>query len=799
MRGDIRVGECLVRSQLNCVRNGDSETKLEPKAMQVLALLLQRPGDVVSREEILSSVWQERFVSDEVLTNVVSQIRRALGDTPRDSRYIQTIAKTGYRLIAPVSHPASENASRRWLAAGVLASLVSGIFVMRLFDGSSVRTEAVPSPGLVVIREFDNLSRDPDLEWLRTGIAELMVTGLSQSTRLHVVGPSQDAVFRVSEGRNADLVITGSFARAKGRFRIDALVKDPSTGKIVAAESVHDRSEGQLFEMVDELSTRMSVRLELVHDQEPHLSRALSEVATREIDAYRHYVEAMRRYYFNLDHVGALERYRRAVELDPSFAMAHAKMGILYMNVGDYTNADISARRALEHVDRLPNPQRHYVTGNYYVTHEEDYARALQAYNKTLELDSMHLAARHNIAFIYFRLERYREAIEGLERLVDSGVRFPGSYRLLMMCYAALGEFEEGQRVADAFVAQNPGKWIGYRNLGQHLMRAGKLADAGRALHRADALRPQTFGAHDPWQLKLLLGEAPYRTGTQKGVQSATLSSTPHLGPALQSLYVGKPRQALGDIDGLMSVSRTGSHWAPVLLNLSASTLLQLGENARCIETAERAQTLGRGNATEWQARSLAAQARARLGDWSGAEQMVRVLSERTASIPSHKERRRLHHLRGELALLRGDFDEALEELRQAEGLLSPRGFPITVQTPQHVPIRFAFAQAYRGANRPKEAIRWYQSITQSTTERLMWPIPFVRSFYQLGLLHESEGNHAAAVSNYEQFLGFWERGELDLDEVQEARRRLASYLETHPQLGAVSDRRLYARSARGH
>ena len=151
----------------------------------------------------------------------------------------------------------------------------------------------------------------------------------------------------------------------------------------------------------------------------------------------------------------------------------------------------------------------------------------------------------------------------------------------------------------------------------------------------------------------------------------------------------------------------------------------------------------------------------------------MKELERRTASLPTHKERRRLHHLRGELALLRGDVDEALVELDRAAKLLAPRGFPMTMQIPQHVPIRYARAEAYRAAGRTREAIHGYKSITDSTTERLVWPIRYVRSFYRLGSLYESVGDIERAVTSYRRFLAFWEDGELDRAEIEAARRKV--------------------------
>ncbi len=99
---DFRVGGCLVRPALNLVTNHETTVHVEPKAMDVLRVLAEHAGQVVTKEELLARVWPNVFIADSGVFRVISELRRLLGDTPRSPRYIQTIPKRGYRLIAPV-------------------------------------------------------------------------------------------------------------------------------------------------------------------------------------------------------------------------------------------------------------------------------------------------------------------------------------------------------------------------------------------------------------------------------------------------------------------------------------------------------------------------------------------------------------------------------------------------------------------------------------------------------------------------------------------------------------------------
>ena len=106
-----------MRPLLNEIQNGDEVRRLEPKVMDVLCFLARHAGEVLNKERILNAVWPDTFVTDEVLTNAISQLRKAFNGNPRDSRFIQTIPRRGYRVVAEVTfdqplNPVAENVYR---------------------------------------------------------------------------------------------------------------------------------------------------------------------------------------------------------------------------------------------------------------------------------------------------------------------------------------------------------------------------------------------------------------------------------------------------------------------------------------------------------------------------------------------------------------------------------------------------------------------------------------------------------------------------------------------------------------
>src|SRR6516225_4969407 len=107
MQGDFQVANWLVQPRLGTITDGDKAVRLEPKVMQVLVCLAEQSGNVVDKEHLIRTVWPDTFVTDDVLTKCISELRSVFDDDARNPRFIQTIPKVGYRLIAPVTQTPS--------------------------------------------------------------------------------------------------------------------------------------------------------------------------------------------------------------------------------------------------------------------------------------------------------------------------------------------------------------------------------------------------------------------------------------------------------------------------------------------------------------------------------------------------------------------------------------------------------------------------------------------------------------------------------------------------------------------
>jgi len=324
----FRFGPFVVeRPAYRVLREGQSVT-LSPKLVDLLLYFVSRPSVLVTKDELLAAIWPDVIVTENALTQAISDLRQALGDEPAAPTYIQTVARRGYRFIAPVEALPALDADPR------------------------AHAEAAPSGDLGMVRsvavlDFANLGADPELAWLATGIPETVTNDLTAFRVLRVVDRVRigEAVRRtdgsmtaVARDLDVHLVVVGSFQRAGERVRITARLVDVPTGATVAEAKVDGRLE-EIFDLQDRIVRQFSAALgvETAHGQ----STRMGVRETSNLDAFRAASEAR----VKLDSLdpaqvaSAAEGFEHAVRLDPRYAMAYAGLANAHYLLYEATRA----------------------------------------------------------------------------------------------------------------------------------------------------------------------------------------------------------------------------------------------------------------------------------------------------------------------------------------------------------------------------------------------------------------------------------------------------------------------------
>jgi DNA-binding winged helix-turn-helix (wHTH) protein/TolB-like protein/Tfp pilus assembly protein PilF len=337
----LKVGDWSVDCATNEISRGAERVHLEPKAVDLLIALAERADQVVSREALLAQVWGG-VVTDDVLTQGVIKLRKALGDASKEPVYIQTIPKRGYRLIAPVTrleagpdtnlpHP-----RRRWIAgaAALVAAILAGYWLYSRDVPDKALAESIANAQIdaspkVIVYPFKEAAGDPLQSQLARGITARLITDLGRFPEVRVISLHDAANPPGAETKGGDYVVKGEVQRSGDKIRLFVGLTRAASGESLWSEQ-YDRAYSELFSLQDELTREMLVKLRIkVSDAE---LRRRARPYTRNLEAYEYFLRAqsgllVRR---KADNDAAREMYLKAIKLDPAFARARAGLALTY-------------------------------------------------------------------------------------------------------------------------------------------------------------------------------------------------------------------------------------------------------------------------------------------------------------------------------------------------------------------------------------------------------------------------------------------------------------------------------------
>ena len=429
------------------LRKGGALVKLQSQHFQLLALLAERAGQVVSREEIRRALWDnETFVDfDRSINFCVNQIRGALDDDPQRPRYIETLPRKGYRFIAPVTEAGDEHAeaepaaeprvvpktvpARRWwlLSAGAAVALVA--IALAATMGVSRQRGAKPVESLAVL-PLENLSHDPEQDYFADGMTDELITDLAKISALRVISRTSVMQYKgtkkpipqIARELNVDAVLEGTVTRDQGRVRITAQLIGAAPEKHLWAE----KYEGSLSEV---LTLQDAVAKAVAHEIQIKVTPGERALLTtpRAVDpaAYEAYLKG--RYLWERHGEENLKKSReyfeQAIEKDPGYALAWAGQADTYDSLASWgvvsfqnalPRARAAAEKALELDNSLVGPL--VTLAGVKMNYEWDWAGAERLCKRAIELSPNYGIAHHQYATYLAEVGRTREAVAEARR-----------------------------------------------------------------------------------------------------------------------------------------------------------------------------------------------------------------------------------------------------------------------------------------------------------------------------------------------------------------------------------------------
>ncbi|NMG28539.1 winged helix-turn-helix domain-containing protein [Aromatoleum evansii] len=491
--------DCRIRPSERIIeRNGEAQ-RIEPRAMDLLLLLVARVGEVVTRQEIEDRLWEGRVVGYDALTQTVAKLRRALGDDAHEPSFLLTIPKGGYKLaVAPETRDAGEqrlavaeapslaapmvpaNAAPRgpnrlWrLMGGALLVLVAiaGIGWMSQEAPPAARpaTALERRPALAVLPFLDR-SNDDDYAYVADGLTEDLITTLTHISELNVLALTSTTGYKsqpfdaaaVRRALGARYVVTGAVQADQASLRVHVQLIDAESESNLWAEK-YDRPRAEWFALRDELADAISSRV-LPNVQEAEKRRARRK-PTENLDAYDLFQRARsEKHKLTVDSEReAVTLLRRAIELDPNFAEAHALLGW----VG-----------ALERL-----------FGGTGASYEESLAQV----QRSLELHPQLSIGYQALTQVLTFMKRFEEATQAGLRAIEINPNDAENHIFYSRAASTAGYYEPAVAAAERAVALNPmyPKWYPYI-FARALYADGQIARAVEIC--ADGMARQPFVA----------------------------------------------------------------------------------------------------------------------------------------------------------------------------------------------------------------------------------------------------------------------------------------------------------------
>jgi TolB-like protein/DNA-binding winged helix-turn-helix (wHTH) protein len=438
-----RFGAFSVDARTGELTHAGKRTPLREQPLQLLLALLEQPGELVTREELVSRLWPvDTFVDfDRGLNKAINHLREALGDSAEQPHFIETFPRKGYRFIAPVTHdgqPSEEAApesvarssrARTWavvLAATVAClGLVIGLTVGRSRHWMATRSQPVPQISALAVIPLENLSRDPEQEYFADGMTDALITDLAKVSSLRVTSRAsiirykgtKKSIKDIGRELNVDAVVEGTVTRSGNRVRITAQLIQVSTDMHLWAEA-YQRDVSEILALQDEVATDIARRISV-------LVRPLDQPRLVNPQAYGFYLKG-RYLFYQYTSQGwrqAIENFNRAIESDPTFAPAYSGLADAYLVAGAYgsipnqealVRGKAAAEKALQLDDKLA--RAHYALATAYTWYDWDWAKAEMEFHRAIDLNPNDALGRNWYGGYLSVHGRHDEAIKEHER-----------------------------------------------------------------------------------------------------------------------------------------------------------------------------------------------------------------------------------------------------------------------------------------------------------------------------------------------------------------------------------------------
>jgi TolB-like protein/Flp pilus assembly protein TadD len=527
--GIVRFGVFELDFRASELRKQGTKVKLQEQPFQILQVLLQRPGEIVTREELQQKIWPaDTFVDfDHGLYNAIKRLRESLGDSAETPRFVETLSRRGYR------------------------------FVGRIERGA-------PRVRSLAVLPLENLSHDPHQEYFAEGLTEALITTLAKVGELRVVSRTSVMQYKrvrkplpeIARELGVDAIVEGTVLRSGHRVRITAQLIDAPKETHLWAES-YERDLRNVLALQSEVAQAIAreIQIKLTPQEQVHLA----EVHVVDPEAYEAYLQG--RYYWNRrsgEGFGkAVQYFQQAITKDPTYAAAHAGL------------ADCLS-----------------ILGLWSLVSPDEGRKAKQLAVKALELDGSLAEAHASLALATMLYDYdFAAAEREFERSIELNPRYATAHSWFGLGLSLMGRYEEAYTEATRAIRLDPHSSAIHFILGWVYAFGRRYDQAIKQFEKALELEPNSAQAHNGLGLTYLCKamHEPAIVALRKGVELSRGALAAHLGDAYAA--AGYPDEAQQILEQLKKRQR---YLSPYLAGRIYLALGKKDEAIRCLETAYR-------------------------------------------------------------------------------------------------------------------------------------------------------------------------------------------------------------------
>jgi serine/threonine protein kinase/Tfp pilus assembly protein PilF len=682
----------------------------------------------------------------------------------------------------------------------VVALAIIGIIIWRLIPPK----EAIPPPSgkpSLAVMYFKNNTGDEGLDHWRTMIADLFIADLTQSKYIDVLSGerlfqvlsdlnqleaksySSDILKQVAAQGRVNHILVGNYAKAGDTIRINVTLQEADTDKTLASEGVEGKGEESIFSMVDELTKKVKANFKLSPEEiADDIDREVGDITTSSPEAYKYYVEG-RRTFLKGEWRQSILLMEKTVAIDPEFAMAYRSIAMSYNNLGLMSERNKYMQKALESSDRSSDRERYRIQGDFYLGSEKTFDKAIESYNKLLDLYPEDSIANNNLGLLYYRLEEWDKAIERFEACRKIKATFMSSYSLLADSYRAKGMNEKSTEALEFYLNNVSDDASIHQELAYDYLHQGKYDLAQAEMDKAFAIDPAHIfnfyyrGLISYYQQDFAKAEEEYLKLLERAEPRAVYFGSNGL--AFLYLLQGRFEKSKDTLKpGIELAKRLGMKWVESEWHSSLAYFhLRSGNPEEALQESDEAVK----SATEAEESSLQRHALFLKGhsylEMKSVDKARKVADELREFIEKGMNRKAIRYhraLMGMIELKKENFSKAVEYFKEALSLLP---FQHDLFSPRsrdyHALFIEPLASAYYKAGDFENARKEYEKITSLISGRLYTGDIYARSFYMLGKIYQERGMKEKAREHYEKFLDLWKDADPGIQEVSEAKKQL--------------------------